>query len=135
MPQFYTKWKRKSEDPLENHGPSHVETAGYVPAKVKIEQMILAGQRLVDWRKEQFDFSPEVDDDDNFVDPTRTPGYDMADAHQDMMETEERLKTRYEGLQDSGIMPPKILEEATQKRELEAAEAQEKAPEAEKKDV
>lgn len=52
---------------------SMTEQAGYVPAKRKIEDMILAGQRLAETRKAQFD---ETED----LDPTRKPGLDIVEA-------------------------------------------------------
>lgn len=53
------------------------EQAGYVPAKRKIEEMIYAGKRLVESRREQFD---SVDDSEPEIDPTRDPNFDLADA-------------------------------------------------------
>ena len=35
------------------------ESAGYVPAKVRIEEMIQAGERLVDFRRGRYDFPPD----------------------------------------------------------------------------
>ena len=42
--------------------------------------MILAGQRLVEHRKEMYDFSDGKDIDESFTDPTRSKNYDMSDA-------------------------------------------------------
>ena len=42
--------------------------------------MILAGQRLVEHRKEMYDFSDGNDIDESFTDPTRSKNYDMSDA-------------------------------------------------------
>ena len=42
--------------------------------------MILAGQRLVEHRKEMYDFSDGKDIDESFTDPTRSKNFDMSDA-------------------------------------------------------
>lgn len=58
------------------------DSAGYVPAKQRIEEMIAAGQRLIDYRRGRYDFPPEVSDDEAllFEDPTRRPNFDVVDA-------------------------------------------------------
>jgi len=65
-----------------NDGKSKVETAGYIPAEVRIGQMIDAGMRLRQSRAEMFDVPPgmDVDIDDVAIDPTRIGNFDMADA-------------------------------------------------------
>lgn len=57
---------------------SLTERAGYIPPKIRIEQMLLAGLRLQQSRLEQFDFEGDVDE--TFIDPTRSKGYDITDA-------------------------------------------------------
>ena len=83
---FYTKSVRPERCKEVNAGPPLVERSGYVPAKVRIENMMLAGQRLVESRNVRYDFDGDVDE--YFDDPTRSPGFDMADASQ-MMEAEK----------------------------------------------
>lgn len=57
-----------------------VETAGYLSAERRIMSLIRAGQQLDSFRKEQFDFADGQEIDENFYDPTREPGFDLADA-------------------------------------------------------
>lgn len=54
--------------------------------------MILAGQRLKDFRAEQFDFSSENEIDFDASDPTRRKNFDMADAFQLGLKAEQNLK-------------------------------------------
>lgn len=62
-------------------GKKMVETTGYIPAKVRIERMVQAGQRLKSMDVSNFDtIDPNVDDEDLPIDPSRKPGYDLADA-------------------------------------------------------
>lgn len=68
------------------------ESAGYITAKQRIENMILAGKRLVQYRKEQFDFQYDEKIDFNYNDPTRSKNFDMADASQLELQTTERLR-------------------------------------------
>lgn len=90
---FTTPYKenRFKTPPEENSGKTLVETAGYMSAQKRIENMILAGQRLVDYRKSQFDF-PEGEIDESFEDPTRSPNFDLADASQIQIQAEASLK-------------------------------------------
>lgn len=78
--QFQTKYTHEKSPGEINLGKNLVEKAGYIPAQSRIENMILAGQRLVEHRKEMYDFSNDKDIDESFSDPTRSKNYDMADA-------------------------------------------------------
>jgi len=59
-----------------------VETAGYIPAKIRIENLMLAGKRLAEARDLLYDFQEGEEIDENFTDPTRSKNFDMADATQ-----------------------------------------------------
>ena len=78
--QFQTKYNHSKSPGEVNLGKNLVEKAGYIPAQARIENMILAGQRLVEHRKEMYDFSDGKDIDESFTDPTRSKNYDMSDA-------------------------------------------------------
>ena len=78
--QFQTKYTHEKSPGEINLGKNLVEKAGYIPAQARIENMILAGQRLVEHRKEMYDFSDGKDIDESFTDPTRSKNYDMSDA-------------------------------------------------------
>ena len=78
--QFQTKYTHEKSPGEVNLGKNLVEKAGYIPAQARIENMILAGQRLIEHRKELYDFSDGKDIDENFTDPTRSKNYDMSDA-------------------------------------------------------
>ena len=77
---FQTKYTHEKSPSEVNLGKNLVEKAGYIPAQARIENMILAGQRLVEHRKEMYDFSDGNDIDESFTDPTRSKNYDMSDA-------------------------------------------------------
>jgi len=77
---FVTQFNFISDPPEVNEGKCIVEKAGYIPTKHRIENMILAGQRLVAYRASQFDFATEQDIDENFDDVTRRQNFDLADA-------------------------------------------------------
>lgn len=76
--------------PEDNSGEILTETAGYVSNQKKIESMILAGQRLDESRN--YDFMENDEIDEQFYDPTRNKYYDAADAFQDGLKVEYRLK-------------------------------------------
>ena len=71
---------------------SETEQAGYIPPQVQIENMMLAGQRLDQSRKDLYDFPSEDEIDEDAYDPTRRGNFDMADASQMAIETEMSLR-------------------------------------------
>lgn len=77
---FYGKHRRPVLEEGKMDTTSKTETAGYIPAEKLIESFIVAGRRLDASRKQQFDFDEGETIPDDFVDPTRAPGYDLADA-------------------------------------------------------
>ena len=92
----YNRFPRQYEKPS---GISKVEVAGYIPAKTKIESLIQAGARLIQSRKEQYDFPPGTHvTGDEPMDPTRHPKLDrteidaMRSALEDRLEQQIRAK-------------------------------------------
>lgn len=90
MPKFYTEYDRPPSDAEVGSPISKTETA-YVPPDIQIDEMIRAGERLGQSRKEMYDFAPG-EEDDGYVDPTRSPGFDFADAS--MLERSARASLR-----------------------------------------
>lgn len=103
-----------------NEGPDLVERSGYVPAKKRIESLIEAGARLVESRS-QYDFIGDVIDD--YDDPTRAPGYDMADAFQDGLKAQQRIREIQERQKRAKEEKLKMAEDAKK-----AAETAQEAP-------
>ena len=68
--RFNTQYDRVRQPAETNSGITLVERAGYISAQVRIENLMLAGQRLVQARKEMYDF-PDGKIDFDFNDPTR----------------------------------------------------------------
>lgn len=95
--QFQNKYNRQKSKPEPPSGRSRVETAGYIPAKIKIESFFNAGARLIQSRKEQFDFPPGSEPTD-YYDPTRRKDLDRVDI--DIMQNalqariDERIATQ-----------------------------------------
>lgn len=93
-----------------------VEQSGYEPADRKIMNMIFAGQRLKESRREMYDYDGD-EDIDLPIDPTRKPGLDLAEASQILMETQGRIdaaklaatvaKTEATAMPESVPMEPK----------------------------
>jgi len=80
QPKVYGRWNRPARQGELNLGEKIVETAGYIPPKIQIENMIAAGQRLADYRSGLYSNEPEKKEP--AIDPTRSPGFDLADATQ-----------------------------------------------------
>lgn len=60
-----------------NSGEKLVETAGYVAAQDKIENMLLAGRNIE--QQNYYDFNSEEEIDDDYMDPFRSKNLDMVD--------------------------------------------------------
>lgn len=90
-PKLYTCFDRPPDSFEINEGEELVEKVGYVPANVLIENMIYAGQRLDLARSAYYDFPEGKEVDDDFLDPTRKPGFDLADASSLMRTASGRL--------------------------------------------
>jgi len=93
-----------------NSGPKLVETAGYIPAKIQIENMMIAGFRLDQARKLKYDYESQNEQMEAYqMDPTRRPGYDPADAIRDARTYSEKL------LQQANLAKAKKEEERINK--------------------
>lgn len=53
--------------PEANLGEKVTETAGYIPPNVRIKQMIESGERLEQWKKENFDYDAIDQDGDEII--------------------------------------------------------------------
>jgi len=88
----YSKTKRPGTK-LERPGTKKmVETAGYRSTKTRVEEFLDAGRRLQEYRNLKYDFEPGQEVPDDFEDKTRRPGYDPADATQDLRAASARLE-------------------------------------------
>lgn len=90
--EFKTQYTRTPSKGETGGGVSKTERAGYIPAKARIENLMLAGQRLVNYRKELYDFQDGEEIDESFYDPTRSKGFDLADGTQLGMQAKARLE-------------------------------------------
>jgi len=96
--------KRYGKPSEQNGAELFTEQSGYIPAQKRIENLLNAGQRLKDFRDQQFDFVDENSIDDQFFDPTRTKNFDLADATQlqyDLTGRQKRLQTAPEPLEEA----------------------------------
>lgn len=80
--EFYTQWKRPDKEQFleKDFGPSMTEQSGCIPPKIQIENILMAGERLAEYRRNMYDFGYGETVDESFEDPTRNVGFDMADA-------------------------------------------------------
>lgn len=80
-----------------NSGELVVESAGYIPAKVQIERLLFAGQRLSDFRKGEFE--SDFYDPDDVEDAVNESSLDLVEAdemHRRLVESQESNRRRYE---------------------------------------
>lgn len=92
MPEVFDQFNPPPYEGAVMGGETLVEPEGYVPAEKQIENMLLAGERLIAGRRESYDFGPDENVPDDIDIRARRPNYDLADATQDMLEIEGRLK-------------------------------------------
>lgn len=91
MATFQTPYQREVLPDEPGGGRRLVETAGYIPAQRQITDMIMAGARLDQYRKGQYDYEHPDHDDGFTIDPTRSPNFDLADAYQLGKEASRKL--------------------------------------------
>lgn len=65
-----------------NSGKRMVDTTGFIPTKMLIQQLLEAGDRLVASRAEMYDYNPGQKDDGEFIDPTRDKRNDITDIEE-----------------------------------------------------
>lgn len=110
--KFSTQYERERQAPEVNDGKTSVDRAGYISAQKRIENIMFAGQRLVQSRREMFDFEGDKFDP-SFSDPTRDPNYDMADAFRDNLVIQERLvKAKRDQLDKEALKASQTAQEA-----------------------
>lgn len=68
------------------------EQAGYVDAESQIKRLLYAGENLMAWKKEFYDFPDGEFDDDVMPDPTEVLGFDPVDAQILVESVRKRLK-------------------------------------------
>jgi len=91
---FNTPYNMTKKTPPEiNSGELKVDSLGYMPAKKRIENMMLAGQRLKDYRQSTYDF-PDGKIDTKYQNPQRSLNYDLADAFQDGLQIDAKLSSQ-----------------------------------------
>jgi len=92
----YDNYNRPDSVAEPGGGPRLTESAGYMPVRVQVEQMILAGQALGEYRKEKYDFDNEKDvPTDVLPDPTRSPSFDLADGSMSLPPLVASLKEQH----------------------------------------
>ena len=78
--EVFSQFKRPKPEKEINSGEQITETAGYIPADIQIQDMIAAGMRLGEYRREMYDFGADEEVPDDYVDLTRSPGVDVVDV-------------------------------------------------------
>lgn len=116
--EFKTQYNRVRQAPEQNDGVTSVDKAGYISAQRRIENIMFAGQRLIQARREMFDFEGN-EFDPSFSDPTRNRNYDMADAFQDGLILKERLEK---------VSKDQLVQKEALKASQTAQEAQDEVP-------
>lgn len=112
-PQLFTCFDRPPIDPFyeKNSGEEIVEKEGYLPANLMIENMIYAGQRLDIARSEYYDF-PDADSvDQDFIDPTRSQGFDISDASNLARSVEGRIAEQRKLFEKERIAKERLAKE------------------------
>lgn len=114
--QFRTPYNRSPLQGEINSGELLVETAGYVSAQKRIESIMLAGQRLVEARREMFDYDADDDLEEDRYPVTRDPGFDLADASQITLDLQLKSRGRKDSQPD---MADEVVSDNTAKEPSE----------------
>lgn len=74
---------------------SNVDQVGYVTFDQQVNALILAGERVMAWKREAYDYPDgEVDEATAQPDPTMTVGFDMADASEILRKAERKIEIK-----------------------------------------
>lgn len=114
----YTKNKRPQKILELNNGKKLVETAGYRTSAQQINELLNAGKRLDEYRKEQYDF--QIGEKETPIDPTRNANFDLADASRIAEETNQRLREQEQRIEAGNAEKAKQAKQA----EIEAIRAE-----------
>lgn len=121
--KYFTQRLRPEWKGEVNNEPSKTERQSHMSAKVRIENLILAGERLQQARAEAYDYpEPKEVPEDIPEDPTRVPGFDMADASQIKLEVENRLKTQKEKAEELKRLEAELAKIEADKAKKEEAD-------------
>lgn len=92
----------KSDFQEKNNMPSVVEPGESLPRRVMIDNMMAAGVNLQAIRSTRgFEFHPDAEIPENWIDPTRHPNFDITDAVPLQSEVKERLVEQQALFQES----------------------------------
>lgn len=80
MVKFYSFSDRPHARPEPGSGIVKVERSGYIPAKARIEALMISGQNLLQARAEQFHFADPKEVPDDYYDVTTERGVDIVDV-------------------------------------------------------
>lgn len=108
-PKVYNRFNRPPTKKEKGGGEVLVDKAGYVSGQKRIEAIMNAGMNLRESRREEYDSS---DGSEPELDPTRNPGFDLADGSSMFRSLRNRLKARKERM------------DADKRREAEQAQKQ-----------
>lgn len=104
--RFQSQYSHKPYDGEVISSKSIVDPSGYVDAQTRIENLMRAGERLDEYRRDMYQYGPDDDyDDDSSDDPTMEPGYDLADAHYQKQKALSRLRRSMESPSKKPIEP------------------------------
>lgn len=92
--KFYSKYNPGPVKFEVNCGETIVDAAGYISPKQRITNIIRAGERLEELRREMYDYDSDDEDDGYTIDPLRKPGLDLSEVSQLQNLALSRLRER-----------------------------------------
>lgn len=98
----YNKYTRPEKKLTKKFEPTKTEQTGYIPANIKIRQMMQAGLRANPLVQKQFEYNDKLDE--NSMNPVisvaRKRGCDIVDVRREAREIAERQKERQKKLEE-----------------------------------
>ena len=125
---YYTKTIRPKKQ-FEKVDNTTITEQAYMPAQVQIERMILAGQNLINYKREMFDFGEDEPIDENYEDPSREPGFDITDAQEILEKTEQKILSKKEEIRLQKEIENDILKAGENNEEKRTSKPAESVPE------
>lgn len=118
-PTIYTKYKRPKKVLPERDMSTNVEQC-CIPLKVKVQEMLLAGQQLKQYRKEFYDFTGDLTPEEQspYISALRRRGLDIVDVTKEIERLNKRKLER----------DKQALEDAHKRAELQKRVSEPKEP-------
>lgn len=125
--KFVTQFNWVCPPGEKNSGLSICDPSGYISPQEQIENLIRAGERLEEYRRERYDLDHGEEDDGVWMDPMREAGLDFADVYRIRQEVIRRLSSAVARGEETPDLKTELAREASVAAQQETEQAQQES--------